>query len=125
MDDDDGPKPRKLTEQQLWVAVVCEVTGWNSKTMGGRAAKLAAKIRNSGGSKEDVLAHYGQHDFGEAWWWYRDHWLGKKGERPSDRWILETWGMWNKPIAVAAPSASKYADPLSFLAQLEAAEHGE
>lgn len=122
--DDSGPKERKLTEQQLWVAVVCEVTGWNSKTMGGRAAKLVGKLRQSGASKETVLARYGQYDFGEAWWWYRDHWLGKKGERPNDRWILETWGVWEKPIAVAQPAQSKYADALSFLEKLEAAESG-
>lgn len=107
--DKSGPKERRLSDQQIWVAVICQVTGWNSATMGGRAAKLVKKLKAGGATKETVLAHYGQYDFGEAWWWYRDHWLGKKGERPNDRWMLETWGLWEKPIAVAGVSQGRLA----------------
>ena len=104
---------KPLTEQQEGVRAVCTVCGWNWKMMGGRAAKLYSVVVAAGGTWMELEAHYGQIDTGAAWWWYRDHWLGRKGERPDDGWIRKTWELHKLPIAVAAPS--KYAGMLNFI----------
>lgn len=116
--DDDNPQPKQLTEAQAWVDAICTACGWDYRLMAGRAAKLGKQLRTAGGACADVAEHYGQVDMGAAWWWYRDHWLGKKGERPNDRWIRETWGAWELPIAVSAP-ASKYAGLMAYVQELK------
>ena len=115
------PAPSKpLTEQQQWVGAVCEVTGWTAALMAGRAGKLVKALKFAGGSSAELLEHYGQVDHGAAWWWYRDDWRGKRGQRPGDNGIRETWGMWNKPIAVK--SAGRYDGMLSYVEELERGE---
>lgn len=100
---DDNPQPRQLTEQQLWVANICNVCGWTTALMGGRAARLAKSLRTAGGTLDELIAHYAQADSAAAWWWYRDDWRGKRGERPADHSIRETWGRWALPVAVQMP----------------------
>lgn len=100
---DDNPQPRILTEQQQGVKTVCEVCGWQVSMMAGRAARLYKQVQQAGGSWMDIEAHYSQTDHGAAWWWYRDDWRGKRGERPADHSIRETWGRWTLPVAVQMP----------------------
>ena len=104
---------KPLTEYQQGVRAVCAVCGWDTKMMGGRAAKLYSVVVAAGGTWMDVEKYYGQADPGNGWWWYSSDWRGKRGERPADHSIRETWGRWALPIAVAAPS--KYAGMLNFI----------
>jgi len=117
----DDPAPKTLTEPQAWVGAICEVTGWNVVLNAGRAAKLGKSLRQAGGTLACLLAHYGQQDYGMAWWWYRDDWRGKRGQRPSQAGIQETWGAWKLPIAIAAPQSAVG----GMLAYLERLEHGD
>ena len=105
-DSGDGPQ-WVLTEQQAAVREVCEVCGWDDHMMAGRAARLLKGIRDAGGDVALLVAHYGQVDTGEAWWWWRDYWLGRKGEWPQDYTIRATWGLWDRPIAVRPASAAQ------------------
>ena len=105
-DNDDTPQPRQLTDQQQWVETICSVAGWDYRIMAGRAAKLGKQLRGAGGTVGDVLAYYGQSDSGAVWWWYRDDWRGKRGERPADYSMRETWGRWELPVAVAQPGSA-------------------
>lgn len=101
------PAPTKqITEQQAWVGAVCAVTGWNVALMAGRAGKLAKALKQAGGSVAELVEHYGQEDTNSAWWFYRDDWRGKRGQRPDDGAIRATWGLWDKPIAVQAPQSA-------------------
>lgn len=108
-----------LTEQQQGVKTICEVCGWDAHMMGGRAARLYSVVVKAGGTWMDVEAHYSQVDHGAAWWWYRDHWLGRKGERPDDGWIRKTWKLWEKPLAVQLPARAEPAGYDSLRAFLE------
>lgn len=111
-----GPQ---LTEAQLWVRDVCAVTGWNVKLMAGRAAKLGKLLRDAGGTREELVNHFGQADSGQAWWYYRDDWRGQRGERPNQTSIMERWGAWTLAVAVQLPArASKYSAALSALDSL-------
>lgn len=108
MTTDEGTR-KPLTEFQEGVRAICGVCGWNVKMMAGRAARLYSSIVAAGGSWLQVEEHYGQVDTGSAWWWYRDDWRGKRGERPADHSLRETWGRWTQPIAVAATQPASWA----------------
>lgn len=103
--DNDDPAPKTLTDAQAWVAAVCDVTGWNCKLNGPRAAKLAKRLREAGGTVADLREHFGQEDVGAAWWYYRDAWQGQRGQRPTQSNITEYWDAWALPIAVQPQSA--------------------
>lgn len=110
---DDGPngdrpaaEAKTVTPQQAWVGAVCNVTGWNVGLMAGRAGKLVKALRAAGGTVAELLEHYGQEDVGSVWWFYRDDWRGKRGQRPDDGAIRATWGLWDKPIVVAVPQSA-------------------
>lgn len=113
---DDGPAPKTLTEPQAWVRLICDITGWNDKLNGPRAGKFAKSLRQAGATLAELEAHYGQADHGAAWWWYRDDWRGKRGQRPSQAGITETWGAWTLPIAI---QASPVGGMLAFIERLE------
>lgn len=101
----DKPPP---TEHQQVVAAICDVCGWQIEMIGwGRVGKLSKSVRAVGGTADELREHYGQSDVGTAWWWYRDHWKGKLGQRPDDGWIRKTWGSWNLPIAVQQGGAAE------------------
>jgi hypothetical protein len=90
------------TEPQAWVDALCAVLGWDYRlrSNAGRAAKLGKELRDVGGTVTDVSSYFGQTDYGAAWWWYRDTWQGRKGQRPTPGQIAENWGAWTLPIAV-------------------------
>jgi hypothetical protein len=91
------------TDHQTICLAIAEVCGWDLNMIGwGRIGKLAKAVRASGGSAEIVREHYGQVDVSSDWWWYREHWLGKRGERPDDGWIRKTWGVWRLPLVLNA-----------------------
>lgn len=117
--DGSDPGPRPLTEAQQWVGAVCDVTGWNVKLMAGRAAKLGKLLREAGGTVAELTAHFGQADTGAAWWYYRDDWRGKRGDRPSQAAIMERWGAWELPVAVlpAVAEPKGYAAIREYMAQ--------
>lgn len=98
----EDPSPKVLTPAQAWVDAICAVTGWDwhLKRNAGRAAKLGKELREAGGTVDELLAHFGQVDQGSAWWWFRDDWRGKRGQRPAASQIVELWNIWRLPIAV-------------------------
>jgi hypothetical protein len=58
------------------------------KSIQGRLNRVAKEIRASGNYKaNDILRWYGH-----GGWWYRDYWLGQKGERPKPELIPKTLG---------------------------------
>lgn len=97
--------PKTLTPAQAWVDVLCAVTGtdYRIRSNAGRAARLGKELREAGGMVVEVERHYGQRDAGAAWWWYRDDWRGKRGQRPTFGQLAETWGQWTLPVAVEMP----------------------
>ena len=104
MSDEDGTA-KILTPAQAWVDALCQVLGWNYqiRSNAGRAARLGKEVREAGGTVDELIAHYGQVDSGGAWWWYRDDWRGRKGQRPTVTGITETWGHWALPTAIQLP----------------------
>jgi hypothetical protein len=105
----DNPEEQKsLTESQQWVGALCEVMGqdWHLKRNAGRAARLGKELRDAGGTVQELVDHFGQTDAGAAWWWYRDDWRGKRGQRPAACQIVELWNVWQRPIAVQQPTSA-------------------
>lgn len=126
--------PAPLKPQNAAVACVCEAFGWDADVKWGHAASWTKKMRTA---KHMELAefvvefnrHYGRVDPGAGEWWvYREVYPCSKvaGAMPTPQMVENTWGRWMLATAVQLPArqTSKYADALSFLEKLEAAEHG-
>lgn len=118
------PAPQ-LSEAQQWVKSICDVTGWNVKLMAGRAAKLGKLIRDAGGTWQELEQHFGQMDDGAAWWYYRDDWRGKRGERPNQAAIMERWGAWTLATAVHLPVVAQSSKWAGVMAWAESASDGD
>ena len=91
----DIAKPeRKLTDQQAMIGALSEVMEMQSSLNGSRLAAFAANLLRNGGTSEEVRAYYGKMLNGQVWQWYKHDWRGKKGDKPNERGIRETWGKW-------------------------------
>lgn len=117
----DTTEPRALTPQQAAVAVVCDAFGWNPALKGGHAAAFAKDLRTKLGLTLEQFtielnAHYGAADPGPGEWWvYREVWPCKagKGDFPTPAIVRNTWGRWERPIAVQMPR--RFAGVQAFL----------
>lgn len=121
---DDGPKV--VTQNDMFGAVL-EVTGWKVPAVPrGRVGKLASDLLATGIFPHDVVLRFGRTDPGNGWWYWRDDWRGRKGQMPNEAALREGVCLFDLATAVQLPArqTSKYADALSFLEKLEAAEHG-
>lgn len=95
-------RERGVTAQQKAVNVACAVMGVDPTVNFGRVARMVKALAvgsDYATVAADLETYYGAHVNGQVWHWARDHWLGKKGERPDDNWLRKTWKCWDKPAA--------------------------
>ena len=98
MSDGDGPKV--ATQQDMFGAILA-VTGWRVPAVSaGRVGKLARDLLAAGVFPHDVALRFGTTDPGEGWWWYKDDWRGKLGQRPDEKALRECAGKWELAVAV-------------------------
>lgn len=111
------PAPHVSTQAEMFGAILA-VTGWRVPAVSaGRVGKLARDLLAAGVFPHDVVLRFGTTDPGEGWWWYKDDWRGKRGDRPSENALRECAGKWEQPVAVQLPSVTRPAlEPAGFAA---------
>ena len=112
------PAPHVATHAEM-VDAILAVTGWiiPANISGARVGKIAKDFLASGLFPHDVRLRFGTVDPGSGWWYYRDFWLGQRGERPNEYALRQCAGKWEQPVAVSLPSVTRPAlEPAGFAA---------
>lgn len=114
---EDGPK---VVRHQDMVDALLAVTGWviPANISGARVGKLAKDFLASGIFPHDILLRFGTDDPGNGWWYYKDFWLGQRGERPNEYALRQCALKWEQPVAVQVPTR----EPAGFQALRQMSE---
>jgi hypothetical protein len=103
------PGPQVSTQSEMFGALL-EVTGWRVPAVSpSRVGKLARDLLAAGVFPYDVRLRFGTLDPGEGWWWFRDDWRGRLGQRPDEKGLRECAGRWEQAVAVQVREPAGFA----------------